>query len=224
MTRNSTKQRGVTLVEVVLTLGISTLLIATVLSGRNSLRSQAQFSDGMERIKETILSVKTEANTGNNEIGNGTSRIDGVNDRAYALLGRSLFFDTAASTTMRPANVLCYGPVPAPNQPLACAANLTSSFSSRKNLPIPWSIQYKGYTTATASTPVSGKLSIVFARDEQAGSFTGSWYPNEIVLGTPRATVFARQDEITLHFESTDGRKATVEINPITGTVTRNVL
>ena len=63
MTRQSTKQAGISLVEVVLTLAISTLLITTVLAGRNSLRSQAQFSDGIERIKETILSAKSEANT-----------------------------------------------------------------------------------------------------------------------------------------------------------------
>ena len=223
MTRQSTKQHGVSLVEVMLTLAISSLLITTVLAGRNSLRSQAQFSDGIERIKETILSTKSEANTSNNKLGKGTSRIDGASD-AYAIVGQSLFFDTDAKTTMRSANVLCYGDIPEPNEQFNCGERLTSSFSSRKPVTTPWNIQYTGYTTATTpTTPVKGKLSLVFMREEQTGSFTGSWYTNEIVRGVTRATVQTHKEEITLHFASSDGRNAIVVVNPSTGTVTRTI-
>ena len=99
MTRHTSRQRGISLVEVVLTLGISSLLLATVMTGRNSIRSQAQFSDGMERIKEQILATKSNANTGNNKLGTGASS-------AYLLLGESLRFRTASSSTMQASNIM----------------------------------------------------------------------------------------------------------------------
>lgn len=223
MTRQSTKQHGISLVEVVLTLAISSLLIATVLSGRNSIRSQAQFSDGVERIKETILSVKSEANTSNNKLGKGTSTSSGEppapGSTVYILLGQSLLFDTNTATTMQSANVLCYG---APD--LSCGTKLTSSLGSQQNLATPWGIKYLGYTTGGATVPVRGKLNLVFAREAQTGSFIGSWYPADTISRDDlRRTVFDNQSAITLHFESTDRRKAIIVVNPPTGTVTRTI-
>lgn len=218
MTRQSTKQHGVSLVEVVLTLAISSLLITTVLAGRNSIRSTAQFSDGMERIKETILSTKSQANTGNNTTGNGTAQIAGVTNKTYLLMGQSLLFNTAAATTMQDANVLCYG------QDLLCGGTLTSEIKSQRNSATPWNIKYQGYTTAASgATPKTGYLSLVFGRNDQNGAFEGAWFPGVIKAGVLRTAAFANKDAVTLHFASQDGRSATVTVNPVTGTVTRTI-
>lgn len=222
MTRQTSKQHGVSLVEVVLTLAISSLLIATVLAGRNSVRSQAQFSDGMERIKETILTTKSEANTGNNTTGTGTGTIAGVPSKTYLLLGESLLFDTAKPTTMQDANVLCYGPA-AVKAGISCSTTLTSERTSRRNIASPWGIKYMGYTTATTTNMVQGNLTIVFGRDDQTGAFTGAWYPNVISAGKSRNEVFANKEEITLHFASSDGRNAIIVVNPAIGSVTRTI-
>jgi len=214
MTRQSTKQRGISLVEVVLTLGISSLLIAMIFTGRNSLRSQAQFSDAIERIKEQILLTKSDANTGNNKLGTG-------DNSAYLLLGESLRFRTTVNTTMQASNIMCKV-----DHDLLCGSTVTTSASSRKNITTPWNIRYTGYTTADDSSLAAGDLTLAFIRNDQTGGFTGAWYPGELRLGgvDTRALIFARQMPVTLHFESPDGRKGTIEVNPATGTVTREIL
>ena len=215
MTRQSTKQRGISLVEVVLTLGISSLLIATILTGRNSVRSQAQFSDGMERIKEQILAVKSDANTGKNKLGDGAST-------DYLLLGESLLFRTTAKTSMQISNVMCKVAVD-----LQCGTTVTTSSSSRSTIATPWNIQYIGYTAGSGGgNPIEGNLTLVFIRDDSNGSFTGAWHPAELQLGgrDTREAILVNQGEVTLHFVSPDGRKAGVIVNPATGTVTRKML
>lgn len=218
MTRQTSKQHGVTLVEVMLTLAISTLLIVTVLAGRNSVRSQAQFSDGIERIKETILSTKSEANTGKNMLGTGAST-------SYLLIGESIRFRTTLNTTMQVSNIMCRV-----GSDLLCGPTVTTSASSRKDNPTPWKIRYKGYTVAgAAGVPITGDLTLAFARNDRSGEFKGAWYPRELRLGSidTRAAVFdnqAYQVPVTLWFESQDGRQATIEVNPATGLVTRRVL
>jgi type II secretory pathway pseudopilin PulG len=216
MTRKSTKQRGVTLVEVTLTLAISTLLIATVLTGRNSIRSQAQFSDGMERIKETILSVKSEANTGNNtnpgakgtaQIGSGTNR--------YLNLGRSIRF-TPNSSTADSLALLCYAA-----SDLTCTDQLNPDTATVKRLALPWGIAYKDYT---AEGVTGATITIIFTRDDQTGEFAGYWYDGTIANRDSKNAVLVKQRPVTLNFESPDGRKATIAINPATGTVTRTIL
>jgi len=221
MTRQSSKQRGISLVEVVLTLGISSLLLATVLSGRNSIRSQAQFSDGMERIKEQILAVKSDANTGKNTDGDGTSEISGATN-TYLLLGASLRFNTATKTSMQTANIMCYA-ISSTN--LVCGSRLTTQIPIKRDMVTPWKIEYLGYTTSTTSSaPVTGDLTLAFSRDDNSGSFVGAWYPGVIAQNSLRSEVFLRQTEVTLHFKSSDGRFADLIVNPATGSVTRKML
>jgi len=225
MTRQSTKQRGITLVEVMLTLAISTLLITTVLAGRNSVRSQAQFSDGAERIKETILSVKSQANTGNstNPNAKGTATIAGtVSGNRYLNLGRSIRFtkDSAATQTI---TILCYATID-----LQCSDDLNEDGKTSIVTDLPWGIQYKNFTLGgvVRNDP---QLSIIFTRNDQDGSFKGYWLAGRISDskdggGAPRSEAFINSMPITLNFESTDGRRAKVTVNPGTGTVVREVL
>lgn len=216
MTRQSTKQRGVTLVEVMLTLAISALLISTILAGRNSIRSQAQFSDGMERIKETILSVKSEANTSNNtnpgakgtaQIGSGASR--------YLNIGRSIRF-TPNSSNVDSIALLCYAATD-----LTCTDQVNPDSATAKKISLPWGITYKDYVAdgVTGST-----ITIIFARDDKTGEFAGYWYAGTIANRDSKNTILAKSTPVTLNFESPDGRKATITVNPATGTVTRTIL
>lgn len=215
MTRQTSKQRGVTLVEVTLTLAISTLLITTVLTGRSSIRSQAQFSDGVERIKETILSVKSEANTSNNtnpaakgtaQIGSGASR--------YLNLGRSIRF-TPNSSTADSLALLCYAATD-----YTCTDQVNPDSTTAKKISLPWGIKYKNYV---AGGVTGTTVTIIFTRDDQTGEFTGYWYDGTIANHDSKNAVLAKSTPIALNFESPDGRKATVAINPATGTVTRTI-
>lgn len=222
MTRRSTKQRGISLVEVVLTLGISSLLLVTIMTGRNSVRSNAQFSDGIERIKEQILLAKSDANTGKNTYGTGTADIGST--RRYLLLGASLRFRTTADTTMQTANILCYTIT---NDNFNCGADLTTQTAIQKSVPTPWNIKYLGYTTPANSTLTTGDLTLAFGREDQSGNFMGAWYPGVIVANVKRAAVFndpAHQGPVTLHFKSQDGRSATITVNTTTGAVTKEIL
>lgn len=218
MTRQSTKQAGISLVEVMLTLAISSLLIITVLAGRNSLRSQAQFSDGVERIKETILSVKSEANTSNNinKDAKGTSIIGG-GSTSYLNIGRGVQF-TANSSSAQSFTLLCYASKP--DYLCTDEVNPDKNVSTAKTLQLPWGIQYKKYS---ADGTEGTTLTLIFTRDDQTGSFTGYWYPGVIANRDKKSVVLAKSTPITLYFESPDGRSATVDVNPATGTVTRTI-
>lgn len=223
MTRQSTKQRGVTLVEVTLTLAISALLITTVLAGRNSIRSQAQFSDGVERIKETILSTKSEASTSNNvntkakgtgQIGDGTSR--------YLNLGRSIRFEKDSSI-IQVLTVLCYA-----GDGNLCTEDLNEDGATDEVTTLPWGIIYKSYTVGGV-TQTGTQLSIIFTRNDTDGSFTGYWLEGRVSDSKKpgakkRSELLVNTTPITLNFESQDGRKATIDVNPATGTVTRTIL
>lgn len=218
MTRQSTKQRGVSLVEVVLTLAISSLLIATVLAGRNSVRSQAQFSDGMERIKETILSAKSEANTGNNTSGTGSSS-------KYLTIGRAMRFNTSAVNKANKkadlTTVLCQV-----TTDFLCQSNKMISWEATavKSAPLPWGIVYTGYT-ANNQPGSTADLTLFFARNDQTGGYTGSWYPGALSkLSTTKDALLANQTPVTLNFVSPDGRKAKITVNPVTGTVDKEVV
>ncbi len=217
------KQHGVTLVEVMLTLAISTLLIITVLSGRNSIRSQAQFNDGMERIKESILSVKSEANTGNNTSGRGVAKPTETSTSQYLTIGRSIHFNrTTSSNKADTKTLLCDT-----NQALGYLCGTTVSFPPEtvKTIALPWGIKYTGYTVGGVSGPASANdLSLIFARDDASGSFTGYWYAGVINRGMVRTAAFANQGEIVLLFKSTDNRNAAVTVNPVSGSVTWRAL
>ena len=224
MTRRSTKQRGISLVEVVLTLGISSLLVATILTGRNSVRSTAQFSDGVERIKEQILLAKSDANTGKNTYGNGTSSLNRADGVGGLLLGASIRFQSADDTKMQTANIICYTKA---SDNLTCGDKLTTQTAVQKDVPTPWKIRYMGYTTPANSDVKVGDLTLAFGRDDQSGNFTGAWYPGVISSGVARAAVFndpTHQGEVILHFRSQDGREALITVNPATGSVTREIL
>jgi len=208
MTRRSTKQRGISLVEVVLTLGISSLLIATVLTGRNSIRSTAQFSDGVERVKETILSVKSDANTSNNATGTGNA--DSL------VIGRAISFSTATSNDAQRTTLLCKA-----TADLSCTSQLVLTDTS--TVTIPWKIAYTGYTVQGSTNLVNRDVTLLFGRTDTNGSFTGAWYAGTIDANTSLSSAFANKTPITLHFESQDNRYADVLINPVTGAVTRDI-
>lgn len=209
MTRISSKNRGVTLVEVMLTLAISSLLMSTVLVGRNSVRSNAQFTDGMERIKEQVLFTKNQANTSNNQTGNGTST-------TKITLGRSLRFSTSTNTTMYIDTILCNT-----GTDLLCGTTLDITDSSAQTMP--WQIQYQGYRIGNGSL-TRGDLTLIFGRDDRTGLYQGSWFAGVVAQNSLRSTVFAQQSAITLLFASQDGRQATITVDPAAGTVVRQAL
>lgn len=211
MSRRASRRQGVTLIEVMLTLAISALLLSTVLVGRNSVRSQAQFIDGMERLKEQILFTKNQANTSNNTGGSG------VPTSQRLVLGKTIQFTTTANTSMVSKTLLCQTV-----STLLCGTSLDVTDVNIQTTP--WQIRYKGYIANGAANPATGDLTLAFARNDQTGAFEGSWYAGKVLPNTQKGVVFANRTPITLYFQSSDGRQATIDVNPDAGTVTRKQL
>jgi len=57
------RQAGFTLIEIMITMAISAGLAVIALMGFSTLRSQAQFSDAVERLRERTVQTRTEANS-----------------------------------------------------------------------------------------------------------------------------------------------------------------
>lgn len=224
MRRKNSKQRGVSLVEVMLTLALSSLLLVSILAGRGSVKSQAQFSDGMERIKETILTVKSQANTSNSTAGNGSGVSGSVS--YYNIRGRSITF-TKSSSTATVQTVLCFA-----NTDRTCKDQTQLSASSTTTLPA--TITYDGtYTVQGVSgTQSATSMTIIFSRSDDDAAFSGYWYPNVLTATTVSNQATTALDSvylqnssvITLNMSSIDGRKGTLTIDPYVGTVTRQSL
>lgn len=217
MMRQSSKQRGVTLVEVTLTLAISTLLIVTVLAGRNSVRSQAQFSDGMERIKESILSTKSEANTGNNSSGSG-------NSSKYLTIGRAMRFNTSGvNASNKKTDVLTLLCQSASDFLCQDAKPISWEAMAVRSSTFPWGIVYTGYST-TSQPGGTADINLVFTRDDQTGGYGGAWYPAALSkTATTKSALLANQSPVTLNFKSPDGRTAKIIVDPASGTVEKEV-
>jgi len=221
MSRKNSKQRGVSLVEVMLTLALSSLLLTSILGGRGSIRSQALFSDGMERIKETVLTVKSQANTSNSTAGQG-SGVSG-SGAYYNIRGRSITF-TQASGTATIQTVLCFA-----NTDHTCKDQTQLSSTSTSALPA--GITYAGTYTVNgvSGTQAAANMTIIFSRSDDVGDFTGYWYPGTLVATTVSNqattaldTVYLQNSTtITLNFNGADGHKGTVTIDPYSGSVTR---
>lgn len=219
MTRLTPTQQGVTLVEVMLTLAISTLLIVTVLSGRNSVRSRAQFNDGMERIKESILSVKSEANTSNNTIGRGAAKPTPSSTSQYLTIGRSIHFSRSISPNKADTKTLLCDTSSALNY--ACGLLLSYPPESSATIVLPWGITYTGYSVGgVAGATTVNDLTLLFVRDDGSGAYNGYWYAGNISRGMAKNTAFANQSEVSLQFKTPDGRRAAVIVNPASGSVT----
>lgn len=227
MSRKNSKQRGVSLVEVMLTLALSSLLLISILAGRNGVRSQALFSDGMERIKETVLTVKSQANTSNSTAGQGSGVSSGTL-KYYNIRGRAITF-VKSSSTITIQTVLCYA-----NTDHTCMD--ATQLSSVSTSTLPSGITYDGtYTEAGVSgTQSATNMTILFTRSDDNGDFTGAWYPNTLVataldlsnISTTGldTTYLVKSSVITLNFSTTDGRKGTVIVDPYSGSVTRQIL
>lgn len=212
MIRQHSKQAGITLVEVMLTLAISTMLLVTVLVGNGSIRARAQFSDGMERLKEMVLATKSEANTSNNTTGVGTG------DSGLLVAGRLITFK-ADEKTATTSTVMC----PSTSGALRCNRGGAVVLRDTRTIDLPWDITYQSLTAD--NQPVNAPdLTIMFARDDADGSFTGYWWAGKPSGVTTLDTLFANQAIITLRFKSQTEKFGEVIVNPATGAVDRRVL
>lgn len=70
------KQSGFTLVELVIVMGITTLLAALVLEGQLQLRSRIQFDADVDNLVANIAEARNAATAAMNQYGNGTGQGD----------------------------------------------------------------------------------------------------------------------------------------------------
>ena len=94
-------QRGLTLIEIVMSLAIAGLLAATVLTGRDALRARLQFSQGIDQVTQILTTARGEATgtVGNPDLLNGGTS---PNTQVY---GKSIQF-TAGSSSVQVATLL----------------------------------------------------------------------------------------------------------------------
>ena len=94
-------QRGLTLIEIVMSLAIAGLLAATVLTGRDALRARLQFSQGIDQVTQILTTARGET-TGT--VGNPDLLVGGQST-ARQVYGKSVSF-TAGSSSVQVATLL----------------------------------------------------------------------------------------------------------------------
>lgn len=90
-------QTGFTLIEIIIAMAIASALGSIVFTGQQAIRGQAQFSDGVERMKNNLTGIMNEANTTViTKAGGGAGR----NLTGEQAVGKLVMFQ-AGSSTMR---------------------------------------------------------------------------------------------------------------------------
>jgi prepilin-type N-terminal cleavage/methylation domain-containing protein len=192
-------QAGFTLIELIIVMAISSLLGAAVLSGFSVLRSQAQFSDAIERLKETVLIKRTEALS--------TIKLSGGDDAANITFGRLLTFTPGSSSVTVQTLYTANNEAPAANQPVYTLP------SEDGDTTIAWGVRYSDASTrqvAFVRSSVDGAL-------QTAVSPPGGW-----AGPTYRYGDFAPNGAAAnLNFTDSFGRQAYLTIDPAKNSVTR---
>ncbi len=207
MARNQS-QAGFTLIELVLALTISAALIPIVLNGQREIRSRAQFSDGVERLRNDLVNIKNEANTtvSTRQIAPGT-------DSRYAVAGKVVILDnTGSSGALRlTIRTLRFDESVSPLQ-LSFDPDPTATTTQD----IPWGVRID------PAVPVPLPQIVVYLRNDDTGHLQ-TYFPASIVATTTYASYVQAGVAKTINLIDPDNHKGTVVVDPIFGNVTRTI-
>ncbi len=207
---------GFTLIELILVMAIGSALAMIALLGFSTLRGQAQFSDAVERLNQSVLGQRQEALS--------TIKSSGGTDTANITFGHILTFQQNSSTVQVQTLVTANNNAPAGSQAVTILAAENTSFT------IPWGIYYLNAQTtgpplgaainagyiqvAFVRSPVDGSLQTAMSPGGGwAGRLTGTYRYDNFYPSTPAAKT---------NLNVTDGsRHAWLTIDPTGNSVTR---
>lgn len=118
-------QRGLTLIEIVMSLAIAGLLAASVLTGRDALRAKLQFSQGIDQVSQILTTARgeTSGTVGSTDLATG-----GASNPPVYIFGKSVHFSNHSSN-VTVSTVL-----------INSAGTITSSTTNPYTVTIPWGV------------------------------------------------------------------------------------
>ena len=208
---------GFSLVEVTITLAISGLLLAMAVYGNGQLKRRSQFSDGVERVKNAIERVKTEASTTVNQ-GGGTGGADPYLifwGKLISFSGGVMRVDTLVLDSQPPFGPGCAGS--------PTAIKLCTIPGETYTVNLPWGVVY----TAAGPPPSTGER-IVFVRSQVNGDLItytlppglpGNWEnrPDNYDIYNPTI-----RSSLQYRFTDPNGRRATITVDAVSGGISRS--
>lgn len=203
------RQFGFTLIEIIITMAISGGLAVIALMGFSSMRAQTQFSDAVERLRESTVQRRTEANS-SVQLTNG----DTVGTIAF---GRIMTFTPGSGVVKIETLITDSSESPIPGQAV------TSTGSNAFDYNIAWGVVFnKGLGDAPGL-----KRQVAFIRSPRDGSLhtavspAGGWVLNS---GSYRYDDFITSTvPVGVGLQVSDGtRTATINIDPATNGVGRS--
>jgi prepilin-type N-terminal cleavage/methylation domain-containing protein len=199
-------QSGVTLIEVIIAITIASAMIPIILTGQREIRSRAQFSDGVERLRNNLVQIKNEANTtvSNSQTSTGTTINTVVAGRLVDLN------NVAGALRLRVTPLLLHE-----DRPDTQPDKLTLDVAAAKNIDIPWQVSIDASQTATPSY-------LVFLRNDDNGLLQTFFPP---IGSATRFSAYATVpgSVLDLHLRDPDGHTAVVSIDQQFGSVTRTI-
>lgn len=131
-------ERGLTLIEIAVALAIAGILAATVLTGRDQLRAQLQFSESVDQAVQALTSARGEATgaVGSTLSGGGTGAVGACGSGSCVIMGKLIKF-TNGSGIIQVSTVL-------ENQ---TSQTIFNTGYNTYNVTLPWGVTATGATT-----------------------------------------------------------------------------
>jgi prepilin-type N-terminal cleavage/methylation domain-containing protein len=212
-----TAQSGFTLVEVILALAISALLASIISLGQSGVRSQVQFSDTIDHIRNDLTAARNQATTTVSTKPGGAGL-----DSTHTIFGKLVTFEpcppgtvvvcekyTVTTVTADSAGVLDYG----------------SIASDGYTVDLAWNVKYDGYKSTPAQPSYTNtKTYVLFARSQSNGR--AQLYFNNDPAAFPNISNYASStptNAFDIHFHDLTDHTASVILDPTTGNVSRTI-
>lgn len=208
LVRNAKSEAGFTLIESMIVLAIGSLLGMMVLFGQGEIRVRVQFADAVELAKNTLVSVKNEANTTVN--GGGGSGGTNINQIFFA---KRVTFTNNSSTIQVDTLVIDPG-----------FTNINVLPGSTYSTNLPWGVTYK---TANSLGVNSTGSEVLFVRWPPTGklyTFTPSLGGgfNDTNFSSYDPTNLANRTQKDYQLEGADNlHQAVLQVEGTTGTIGR---
>jgi prepilin-type N-terminal cleavage/methylation domain-containing protein len=187
-------EAGFTLIEIILVVTISAALGAMVLSGQRQVRQRAQFSDGVEKIKNSLVGVKNEANT--------TVNSAGGNDTDRIVIGKlARFTDNSSQIEVGTLVARC-------TNPTCSEINPTLNQQDTYTITVPWGVTFDDPPStvnviAFIRSPLDGELTV----------YTPQKSDNVLDAGIYRRDSTTARQRATLRFDDPNGYGASIFVN-----------
>lgn len=146
------RQSGFTLIEIIITMAISGGLAVIALMGFSAMRSQTQFSDAVERLRESVVQRRTEANS--------SVQLSAGDDPNKIAFGRIMTFTPGSATVNVQTLVTSSSESPTAGQ------SVTPTLDNSVSYTIAWGVVFN---KGVGDSPVA-KRQVAFIRSPLDGS------------------------------------------------------